>query len=119
MGTVTGKVTLDGQPVADLHFELIPLFGEFTSPPQASQDPKHDGTKPARQAVTDAQGNFAFGTEDPGVLTGWYEVAFDEEQARDKIPAHYRPAAGANRIFVEVQKGKNPPLNIELSSTPK
>lgn len=109
LGKVTGKVTLDGQPLSD----AILLFSPTSGGPPSS-------------AKTDSDGRFQVihTREEPGAVPGEHEVWIstalpadtDGETPRpaiaERVPPSYRVPGG---LKAEVKPGSNT-INFELSS---
>lgn len=107
LGTVTGKVTLDGAPLADATVQFQPAEG-----------------KPS-YAVTDASGNYEllFAPDQPGATLGKHTVEItgntysedaqgNEVQLPQKVPGKYNQNS---ELTADVKAGSNT-FNFELKS---
>lgn len=107
LGTVEGKVTLDGQPLSDATVSFIPEEGRTST------------------AVTDAEGHYElnYTLTTPGAKIGQHAVTITtfkaaadpdagDEDTPEKVPAKYNKATELKK---EVTAGKNV-IDFELTS---
>lgn len=104
LGTVSGNVTLDGDPVEDAYVEFFPLFA--------------GGTECRSAKKTDADGYFEmqYSVERSGVLIGKHQVQIStrdwekqpngsNKEIPERIPGHY---FGSDSILeFDVKEGEN------------
>ena len=105
MGTVSGQVTMDGQPLADAQIAFYPADG-----------------RPA-QGTTDAEGRYTlqYTPDQPGAPVGTHTVRITvaqvsgEGQARVKetVPPRYNVQS---ELTAEVKPGKNDNVDFDLTS---
>jgi len=99
LGSVTGKVTMEGKPLADATVTFIPADG----PPSA--------------AITDASGTYRlkFKNGADGALPGKHTVTISTDKdgsgAAETVPAKYNKNT---TLTAEVKAGENPPIDFEL-----
>jgi len=108
---VSGKVTLDGQPLGDASVEFAPLEVE-----QVKEGVGGSGGN----AATDASGNYTVRTGSQyGVQPGKYLVRIaktsygDDNQEVQQIPARYNTKSD---LEVTIESGGNSSLNFDLES---
>jgi DNA-directed RNA polymerase subunit RPC12/RpoP len=114
-GYVSGRVTLDGQPLAGAIVSFTPDKREYKTNPKA---PKGLGVRTAT-AVTDADGRYSLHYIDyyKGAFIGKnyvYIAPMLDEKGRDRIPADWAMATVDHPV--DVLEGKNPDFNIEMKS---
>lgn len=99
IGAVTGKVTLDGQPLKKARIQFTP-----------------DSSRPSG-AVTDDQGEYVliFNEHTKGAAVGKHTVRINSGTAMEpeKLPAKYHVKS---ELTAEVKEGANPPINFDLKS---
>ncbi|MEW4451777.1 carboxypeptidase-like regulatory domain-containing protein [Bremerella sp. JC817] len=105
--TFTGKITLDGNPLAQAGIELLPKEGGATG--------VHYGT-------TDAEGRFTITEDDTNPITpGEYSVVVDkvptEMGGKSEVPDPYRNKE-KTPLSVTIADGSTDLAEIELSSKP-
>lgn len=99
LGTVTGKVTLDNQPLSDAMIFFEPSKGAMSS------------------GSTDAQGEYVlhFNAETPGAVLGTHTVRIskpDGEAGPEILPTKYNMES---ELTAEVTAGDNP-IDFQLTS---
>ena len=94
LGSVTGKITLDGQPLQNAFVQFVPVKGGR-----------------AAVALTDANGEFVmqYSGSQAGTLVGQAKVEIttvtaDSEGAREKVPKRYNTAS---ELIVDVEPKAN------------
>ncbi|MEX0702394.1 MAG: hypothetical protein WD069_09900 [Planctomycetales bacterium] len=122
LGTVNGKVTLDGQPVSGLKLEFMPVKDQqnITGEPAKTAEP--DLSRPNSVGTTNDNGEFELsyskGDNRKGAVLGWHMVVFPPE-TNQKLPPQYssvEPSAMDYIIFKKVEPGENKDVMIELRS---
>lgn len=99
LGKVTGKVTLDGQPLKNARVQFTP-----------------DTSRPSG-AVTDDQGQYEliFNENLKGAAVGKHKVRINSGSAMEpeKLPQKYNVKT---ELTADVKEGTNPPINFDLKS---
>lgn len=99
LGTVTGKVTLDGQPLKKARIQFTP-----------------DTSRPSG-AMTDDQGQYEliFNENMKGAAVGKHTVRINSGSAMEpeKLPPKYNTKS---ELTADVKEGSNSPINFDLKS---
>lgn len=95
LGQVTGKVTMDGAPLADAYITFMPE------------------KKRASSATTDSEGNYAliYIREEPGAAIGKHKVVVSKlKNEKETIPENYN---AETELSADVKSGPNE-INFDL-----
>ncbi len=113
LAPVSGRVTMDGMPLADAHITFQPVG-----------DPQNPYPGPASYGVTDSQGNYTLRLIDsdrPGAIVGKHQVTITpKESAVSRSDADYYqelpPSKKPQTVEFEVPVGGTDRANFDLRS---